>query len=243
MRAIAFIESEEVRLQSRSGLRCERQYPELAVIHHQVAAAAGHTGWRDRGARSERRLAVSPDSAAHRQQRSQHDRAPGALHAGGLLRVRPALPGWVRSSRRAAGEAPRTAGGSGDAGRTLCAFPKLSPAPARRCWKRRAKPAWKAFWPRTPSSTYESRRSREWLKIKLVSEQEFVIGGFTEPQGGREPFRRSDSGRAEGRQAAVGGKCRHRFRRANAGRSVRPAASRWSPENARSPFGPSPTGA
>ena len=35
---------------------------------------------------------------------------------------------------------------------------------------------------------YESRRSREWLKIKIVSEQEFVIGGFTAPQGGREHF-------------------------------------------------------
>src|SRR5262249_56932294 len=38
VRALAFVENEEVRLQSRSGLRCERQYPELAVIHHQVAS-------------------------------------------------------------------------------------------------------------------------------------------------------------------------------------------------------------
>jgi bifunctional non-homologous end joining protein LigD len=38
------------------------------------------------------------------------------------------------------------------------------------------------------SSRYESRRSREWLKIKIVGEQEFVIGGFTEPQGGRDYF-------------------------------------------------------
>ena len=34
----------------------------------------------------------------------------------------------------------------------------------------------------------ESRRSRDWLKIKLVSEQEFVIGGYTEPQGDRDYF-------------------------------------------------------
>ncbi len=33
------------------------------------------------------------------------------------------------------------------------------------------------------SSVYESRRSREWLKIKIVGEQEFVIGGFTAPRG------------------------------------------------------------
>ena len=38
------------------------------------------------------------------------------------------------------------------------------------------------------NSCYESRRSREWLKIKIVSEQEFVIGGFTEPQGDRDYF-------------------------------------------------------
>src|SRR5262249_4240602 len=37
-------------------------------------------------------------------------------------------------------------------------------------------------------SLYESRRSREWLKIKIVTEQEFVIGGFTTPQGDRDHF-------------------------------------------------------
>ena len=36
VRAIAFIDHEELRLQSRTGIRCERQYPELAVIPHQV---------------------------------------------------------------------------------------------------------------------------------------------------------------------------------------------------------------
>src|SRR5450432_3412549 len=38
VRAIAFVENEEVRLQARSGLRCERQYPALAVIHNHIAA-------------------------------------------------------------------------------------------------------------------------------------------------------------------------------------------------------------
>src|SRR5215472_11080586 len=39
VRAIAFIDREEVRLQSRTGVRCERQYPELAVMPHHVAAS------------------------------------------------------------------------------------------------------------------------------------------------------------------------------------------------------------
>ncbi|MBZ5583010.1 MAG: DNA ligase D [Acidobacteriia bacterium] len=38
------------------------------------------------------------------------------------------------------------------------------------------------------SSCYESKRSREWLKVKIVGEQEFVIGGYTEPQGDRSYF-------------------------------------------------------
>jgi bifunctional non-homologous end joining protein LigD len=35
---------------------------------------------------------------------------------------------------------------------------------------------------------YESRRSPSWLKIKCSLEQEFVIGGYTDPQGGRTGF-------------------------------------------------------
>src|SRR5215470_13185068 len=38
VRAIAFVDNEEVRLQGRSGLRCDRQYPELAVLPHHLAA-------------------------------------------------------------------------------------------------------------------------------------------------------------------------------------------------------------
>lgn len=40
-----------------------------------------------------------------------------------------------------------------------------------------------------PGSTYEAgKRSGAWLKLKLFAEQEFVIGGFTPPQGGRSHF-------------------------------------------------------
>jgi len=38
-------------------------------------------------------------------------------------------------------------------------------------------------------SLYESgRRSGSWVKLKLFSEQEFVIGGYTDPEGGRAHF-------------------------------------------------------
>jgi len=38
------------------------------------------------------------------------------------------------------------------------------------------------------TSCYEQKRSREWLKIKIVRRQECVIGGHTEPRGARENF-------------------------------------------------------
>ena len=35
------------------------------------------------------------------------------------------------------------------------------------------------------SSTYVSRRSPNWIKLKCSQRQEFVIGGYTDPQGSR----------------------------------------------------------
>ena len=32
---------------------------------------------------------------------------------------------------------------------------------------------------------YEHKRSKHWLKMKCEAAQEFVVGGFTDPQGGR----------------------------------------------------------
>jgi ATP-dependent DNA ligase len=40
-----------------------------------------------------------------------------------------------------------------------------------------------------PDSLYEpGRRSGAWVKIKLTQQQEFVIGGYTPPEGGRKYF-------------------------------------------------------
>jgi ATP-dependent DNA ligase len=47
---------------------------------------------------------------------------------------------------------------------------------------------WEGLIAKNASSPYEGRRSRDWLKLKCVNEQEFVIGGFTDPRGSRESF-------------------------------------------------------
>ncbi|MFC3908561.1 DNA ligase D [Legionella dresdenensis] len=38
------------------------------------------------------------------------------------------------------------------------------------------------------NSPYETKRSKTWLKVKCVKRQEFVIGGYTNPQGNRDHF-------------------------------------------------------
>ncbi len=38
------------------------------------------------------------------------------------------------------------------------------------------------------SSTYVGRRTRDWVKIKAQLEQEFVVGGWTDPRGSRKGF-------------------------------------------------------
>lgn len=48
---------------------------------------------------------------------------------------------------------------------------------------------WEGLIAKDPGSPYlAGKRSSAWLKLKCASEQEFVIGGYTDPQGGRAAF-------------------------------------------------------
>jgi bifunctional non-homologous end joining protein LigD len=47
---------------------------------------------------------------------------------------------------------------------------------------------WEGLIAKHAGSTYRPGRSTDWLKFKCVRDQEFVIGGFTEPSGTREGF-------------------------------------------------------
>jgi len=51
-----------------------------------------------------------------------------------------------------------------------------------------------------------SRRSRDWLKFKCWAEQEFVIGGFTDPKGSRVGFGALLVGYYEGDRLVYAGK-------------------------------------
>ena len=187
VRAIAFLDREELRLQSRTGIRCERQYPELAVIPHQVAATQaildGEIAVLDEKGVSrfhliQPRIAnTDPNTVAHLA-RSQ----PVVYFVFDLLY----LDGYdlrqvELGERRKLLEALVTPSGVLRVSEAFAGAGEEMLDAAREH-------GLEGILAKRASSCYESKRSREWLKIKLVGQQEFVIGGFTEPQGGRDYF-------------------------------------------------------
>jgi ATP-dependent DNA ligase len=55
------------------------------------------------------------------------------------------------------------------------------PAP----WERACAEGWEGVIAKRRDSPYEHRRSKLWLKMKCEATAELVVGGFTDPQGGR----------------------------------------------------------
>src|ERR1051326_8059971 len=54
-----------------------------------------------------------------------------------------------------------------------------------RPWERACNEGWEGVIAKRRDSLYEHRRSPHWLKMKCEASQELVVGGFTDPQGGR----------------------------------------------------------
>ena len=52
-------------------------------------------------------------------------------------------------------------------------------------WERACDQGWEGVIAKRRDAPYEHRRSKHWLKMKCEASQELVIGGFTDPQGGR----------------------------------------------------------
>jgi bifunctional non-homologous end joining protein LigD len=187
VRAIAFIENEEVRLTSRSGVRCERQYPELAVIPHQVAAARavldGEIAVLDAKGVSQFHLIqprianADPNTVAHLAR--SH---PAIYFVFDLLY----LDGYdlrrvSLSERRKLLEQVVTPGAA-------LRISEAFPGAGAELLEAARETGLEGVMAKHASSVYESRRSREWLKIKITGNQEFVIGGFTAPEGARSHF-------------------------------------------------------
>jgi len=52
-------------------------------------------------------------------------------------------------------------------------------------WDRACAEGWEGVIAKRRDSPYEHRRSPLWLKMKCELKQDFIVGGFTDPQGGR----------------------------------------------------------
>ena len=65
-------------------------------------------------------------------------------------------------------------------------------------------------------STYQATRGRDWQKVKCSMRQEFVIGGYTDPQGSRTGFGALLLGVYEGADLRYCGQGRHRLQRCDA---------------------------
>lgn len=55
-------------------------------------------------------------------------------------------------------------------------------------WREACERGWEGVIAKRASSRYRGSRSKDWLKFKCVAQQELVVGGFTDPQGGRTGF-------------------------------------------------------
>jgi DNA ligase D-like protein (predicted ligase) len=57
--------------------------------------------------------------------------------------------------------------------------------PSRAAYERACAAGWEGLIAKRAGGPYRGGRSRDWLKLKCVLEQEVVVGGFTEPRGSR----------------------------------------------------------
>ena len=62
---------------------------------------------------------------------------------------------------------------------------RVEPVTDESPWERAEREGWEGVIAKRRDSPYEHRRSPHWLKMKCELSQNFVVGGFTDPQGKR----------------------------------------------------------
>ena len=178
VRAICFIEQESVRLVSRTGHSCEKQYPELSVIPHYLAASQaildGEIAALDEkgAARFELiqpRIAQSDANAVSHMARSR----PVVYFAFDLLYLNGYdLRQVALIERKQLLESILTP-------TAVLRYSEHFPGAGDAMLQAARETGIEGLVAKRANSRYESRRSSEWIKIKIVERQEFAICGFT----------------------------------------------------------------
>ena len=66
---------------------------------------------------------------------------------------------------------------------SCCASARWCAATAARCTSARFEQGWEGLIAKHADSLYKSgKRTPDWRKLKIIHEQEFVVGGWTEPR-------------------------------------------------------------
>jgi bifunctional non-homologous end joining protein LigD len=163
VRLLAFKQGDEVRLLSRNQLPQNASYPALvravaALPVHDVILDGEATGvWDGAGASGRRAAGV-------------------AYHVFDVL--------WI-------GGRDVTALPLDERRSLLAALPMRAPLARveelqdHTPWERACREGWEGVIAKRRDAPYEHRRSPHWLKMKCEATQELVVGGFTDPQGGR----------------------------------------------------------
>ena len=178
VRAICFIDQESLRLVSRTGHSCEKQYPELSVIPHYIAAQQ---------AILDGEIAALDEKGAARfeliQPRIAQSDANAVAH---MARARPVvyfafdllyLNGYdlrqvALIERKQLLESILTP-------TAVLRYSEHFPGAGDAMLQAARETGIEGLVAKRANSRYESRRSSEWIKLKIVERQEFLICGFT----------------------------------------------------------------
>ncbi|MGH9629344.1 MAG: DNA ligase D, partial [Bryobacteraceae bacterium] len=178
VRAICFIEDQKLRMTSRNGNSFDRQYPELSVLPHYVNAREaiidGEIAVLDNQGRSRFELIqprihqTDPNSIAHLSRNTPvRFFAFDLLYLDGYdLRQAP-LVDRKELLKKILEPCPRMQ------------FSEHFEARGTEMLDSARQLGLEGVLAKRADSKYESRRSRNWLKIKIIGQQEFVICGYT----------------------------------------------------------------
>ena len=183
-RCLAFRRGRTVRLLTRNRKQVNTHYPELVealaaqeaedfVIDGEIVAFEGN---RTSFARLQRRMQVADPERARRTGVAVSFYLFDVLHAGGYDTT--AVPQRHRK------EILRRLLSFGDPLR----FTEHRDERGERYLRDACRKGWEGLIAKRADTPYEHRRSTSWLKFKCVNEQEFVIGGYTDPKGSRTGF-------------------------------------------------------
>ncbi|MGP0074741.1 MAG: DNA ligase D [Bryobacteraceae bacterium] len=178
VRALCFIENNELKILSRSGKHCEQQYPELSVLPRQVRATQaildGEIAVLDEKGRSsfsliQPRISVADANAVAHLSRS----TPTNLFLFDLLY----LDGYdlrgvpLEERKRLLSEVVTPS--------DRIHVSDFFTVDGAAMFEAARANGLEGIVAKARGSKYEGRRSRDWIKIKVTSTGDFVIGGFT----------------------------------------------------------------